>query len=450
MYKYHFTSLLLLLILVCGNSSYQTFDADTFSDTHEAVQFDEKQLVFFAGPHSSASKSITGFFKQWAVGHMPRHPRTLALRYWRWPKIEQDMEFSKLVIDNEDDKDETTTKIILDGIQNSFDESENGVILGTEMFDQIGPDAKYDAITAMKKVVDHLSVPPEAITVILNYRTPRVDQWYSLYKHSTNNGAMVSYDKFMCINSPDKGEYNQRYDLIGSQMNALGAAQAFLKEGWNVKLIDMGGVANHGKDISHTIGCDILLGACENGVLGSLQNRLPNTNALDKTFDELPLEEQEKIEKVFRSRDCAYKKRLDDYITKGSLEVLYKDSLWEDCNDHSPEYYEKFIDNTPMLFQVLRSQVECKDLTESNDVFQMDDLLALNGGSGEGGGGKVIAGAFEVILMLAILLGAVGYGVYMVKNQAKDMGEASGTEMASYPSAVMEPSDDVEMFQDEE
>ena len=65
--------------------------------------------------------------------------------------------------------------------------------------------------------------------------------------------------------------------MIGASMNALNAAYEFLRKGWNVKLIDLEGVHKSGRDVTHVIGCEILLGKCENGFLyAHSKERTPN------------------------------------------------------------------------------------------------------------------------------------------------------------------------------
>ena len=441
------------------NKNWGKKNGDEYSDTHEAVIFDHKQLMIFAGPSSCASTSFIKFYSQYASGHGTGHPHTLAMRYWLWPKKVTGDSFERLVTNP---NDERNTKTITE-TKKAFDESQNGVIIGTSSFDQIGIDAKYDGLSAMKQIVDKIGVPNEYVTVIVNYRVPRVDQWYSLYKHSTNNGKYPKYDAYMCVNMPkEDGEYNHRYDAIGSMMNPLGNVLAYLEQGYNVKLVDMGGVDAAGKDINHVIGCDVFLGECDKGSLGKLQHRLPHENVFENDFDELPVDEQDKIEVLFRSRDCAYQGLLEKYVSDGLLEILYRDSLWEDCSDHDEKYYNKFIDNTPTLFQALRSQVNCEEFIDEENFSSMDSLLKLGGGNKKGGtdGGKSLFGAFvETVFMLAILLVAIGYGVYMVQEHNNDKGYGGemtvdggdgGTEMTPYPSTVGQLPDDDDQFEDEE
>jgi hypothetical protein len=77
-----------------------------------------------------------------ADGFHQNHPHTIPLQYWRWPgDIDEDKgykAYGSLVTDPSSQMDQA-----LSIIQQKFDESDNGVILGTEEFDQIGSDAIY-------------------------------------------------------------------------------------------------------------------------------------------------------------------------------------------------------------------------------------------------------------------------------------------------------------------
>ena len=55
--------------------------ATTKAENQEAVRFDEKQLVFFAGPHQADNSGVEHFFHHWiASGWRQGHPNLLALR----------------------------------------------------------------------------------------------------------------------------------------------------------------------------------------------------------------------------------------------------------------------------------------------------------------------------------------------------------------------------------
>jgi len=388
-------------------------DAEEYTDTHVAIKFQgDKKLFFFAGPHKSASTSVEKFFANWAKnGHVPEHPHTMPLGFWRWPQFDPDAgakQYGKLV-KNKDDKDYLNKA--LDAIQTGFDDSDNGVFLGTEEFDQVGPDKFLDAMPVMEAIVDRLKVDHKDIKVVINYRTPRVEQWISVWKHAGDDYDGASYSDFMCKAHGNEQDKKYRLSMIGAEMNPLGAAKIFLERGWQVALVDMGGVEKEGKHVVHTIGCDILMAACDNGVIHSLQDYTPHKNAVEKDFNELNEEETAKIEKLFQYRDCSYQKDLQNYIKKGQMEVFYQDSLWADCGDNA-DYYKKFKDNTPMLYNALLGQLECKDNPHGLDVgSDMDAALNNVGGSGLGGG------IFNFLFFFMVLVAAMGFAANQVLQQ---------------------------------
>jgi len=402
-------------------------DAEEYTDTHVAVKFQgDKKLFFFAGPHKSASTSVEKFFAKWAAeGYRPGHPHLATLQYWRWPIFDPNNEakgYSKLV-KKQDDKEYVNNA--LDFIQTKFEESDNGVFLGTEEFDQVGPDKFLDAMPVMEAIVDKLKVDHKDIKVILNYRTPRVEQWISVWKHAGDEYKGASYEDFMCKAHGNENDKKYRLSMIGAEMNALGAAKVFLERGWQVALVDMGGVLKAGKHVVHTIGCDILKGACDKGVLHSLQDYKPNKNEIEMDLNELNEEETAKIEKLFRYRDCSYQSDLQNYIDKGQMEVLYKDTLWQECSD-TPDYYNKFKDNTPMLYNALLGQLECKDNPHDLEVgADMTAALKLTSKGGGGGGGGVLDFLFFFVV-LVVAMGAAANEVLKHRSKKRQEIFASG------------------------
>lgn len=366
----------------------------------------------------------------------------ISLQYWRWPIFDESAgakQYGNLVQNKDDTK---YMNKALDEIQAKFEDSENGVFLGTEEFDQVGPDKFLDAMPVMEAIVDRLQVDHKDIKVILNYRTPRVDQWISVWKHAGEEYAGASYEDFMCQAHANEKDKKYRLSMIGAEMNPLGAAKVFLERGWQVALMDMGGVEKAGKHIVHTIGCDVLLAWCDSGVLHSLADYLPQKNAVEKDFNELNEEETAKIDKLFQYRDCSYQGDLQSYIDKGQMEVFYQDSLWEDCSDNS-DYYKKFKDNTAMMYNALLGQLECKNAPHDLDLGA-DMEAALKSVGPPGGGGS---GVFNFLFFFFVLVGAIGYASYQVLQQRgkerqeilaaggdiMEDDEPTTTEMTSYP-----------------
>lgn len=403
-------------------------NGDVLSDTHDAIQLKEKQVVFFAGPHKSASSSVEKFFFKWASeGHSANHPHTIPLQYWRWPDIDSNAgykAYGELITNS----GSIPMSEALSKIQAKFDESDNGVFLGTEEFDQHGKDAEYNAMPVMAAIVDQLGVAKRNIKVVINYRAPRLDQWLSIWKHAEDKYEDASYEVFMCDAHNKVEDKRVRYSMVGAEMNPLGAALTFLKRGWNVVLMDMGGVEKKGKHIVHTIGCDVLLATCNDGIMGTLHDYMPEANSAEKEFNELSDAESAKVEKLFRYRDCAYQPLISKYERTGQFQAMYQDSLWKECYADD-NYYKKFIDNTPMMFNALLGQLQCDDNPHTLVLgADMDAALA--------GGGRFGGGLFNIIVFPTILVVAIAIGVCTLvrsKRQQQRVVVDGGTEMTSYP-----------------
>ena len=288
--------------------------------THEAIKLtdDAKQVVVFAGPDRSSAEEVELFFHQYANGWTHGNPKSKALRRWFWPShpngVESEHVFDLLVTDPSSYNDDTWSMadLVLEHISDRFEESENGIILGSERFDQVGPVAEYDAMSVLTNVLDYIQVPASNVTVILNYKTPRLEQWISIWQNSQGQGQ--SYQDFMCQSYLDKALRKERMSMIGASMNAMNAAYEFLRKGWNVRLIDLEGVNSHKRGVTHVIGCDILLGECEHGNLYAHEAHATATEVVPDIIDELGKTESQKIEKLFRYRDCGYQDILQPYI----------------------------------------------------------------------------------------------------------------------------------------
>jgi hypothetical protein len=430
------TPLVLVWIVLCAASKQ-----------HMAHASNGKQLVLFAGPHKAAGTSVEEFFYTWASGHNHNgHDKSqFALRYWRWPRIygmvaNQTEEehpykiFGHLVTEP---TNEVLKMEILEGIRDTWEIANTGIILGTEEFDRVGPEeTKLDGLAAMRSVVGHLSVPADDVVVILNYRTPRFDQWVSLWKHATGDGT--TYEEYLC--NPE--HYAARIEALATQLNPLNAALIYLEQGWKVHLVDMGGVEAAGRDVSHVIACDILNGKCDEGDLRFHTDEKPHKNALDeKEFVGLSEEEMILSEQLLRFRDCAMEKALRK---QPNFQVVMNDTVWADCTPVFDHIYQSLNGDTSIIYKALLSQVECPEDTpnEMKDMLTMDQVM--NGEIPEieefvksGGGGF---GLFtEAILMPLIILGALGYQVYHMFTSApnsrpKDHGAAvSEAEMGEVP-----------------
>jgi hypothetical protein len=386
------------------------------------VVVNAKQLVLFAGPHKAAATSVEEFFYMAGAEHKRHQKDTFGLRYWEWPHINttnpNDVPphkiFGQLVTHSDD---AVLMEDILNGIQEAWDASSSGVILGTEDFDRIGPYSsdnsnKNDGLAAMKRVVDR--VKAKDVTVVVNYRTPRLAQWISIWKHVTA-ADNATYEDFMC----DSQHFHERITLLATQMNPLQNAQVYLEQGWKVKLVDMGGVETAGLDVSHVIACEILGGICDDGFVRNHKiHQYHSQSIVGRNFTEeggLSEDDQLMAEMVLRFRDCMYEPYLRP--NKEQFEVLYNESVWNDCDPMFEPIYQQLNDSA-ILFRALVSQKECPATPDK--MVTIEQVLNGEVPTEEeefitATGGKNGASMFtEAILFPLILVGAAGYQVYMM------------------------------------
>jgi len=367
---------------------------------------DAKKLVIYAGPHQSASTSIEDFFYQYASGHSrygndgqllnsAERKKTFGLRYWKWPKVtgrvanETEIEqpykiFGHLVTDHTND---LLRLEILQGIRTAWETPDlEGIILGSEEFDQVGSFTSYDALNAIRNIVKFITVPPNDVTLVLNYRTPRLDHWASIWAHATKqkeeqeqksaneeeeeqNNAMT-YEEWLC----DVNRMTSHIEALATQMNPLNAVDAFVKEGWNVRLIDMEGVTKAGRDISHVIACDIVTGRCKNGAVMNHETDRFHHNSVNVEFSALSEEQRVEAEALFRSRDCAY---IDDLHHNIMFGLIYNHSVWSDCDATKSTLYKKLKDDPTVMYKALLSQITCPNEMPipKNELITMSEAL---------------------------------------------------------------------------
>ena len=406
------------------------------------------RLVVLAGPRRAATTSVAEFFHKYARGAQPHrangkiyHP----LAKFRWPLVygefsnETEIEmpykrYNHLVTDptNKDLKEE-----ILEAIKTDYElGGVSAVIFGGEEFDQVmGGDKvesnKYDAVKAVKEVVDYVGAPSECVEIVINYRIPRFEHWVSLYS-SGHEDKFMPYEEHMC---EDK-QSDSRLQELGTSMNPMYLAETYLaaNQDWQVKMIDMGGVEDYGTDISHTIGCNILGGVCKDEgrwVSGHIEERITN-KVLAADFKSLPEEEVALSEKLFRYRDCAYE---NDLRKNDRFEVVMNKTVWADCmHDKDHEWvYQSFRDfklGTHLVFDALLSQVDCKPFggapsfgdkskAETLEAAEIEDFLTgtyqVHHNIFQSIEEDIEDGAFSAPLILVVLMFAGGAGFYAMK-----------------------------------
>lgn len=327
------------------------------------------------------------------------------------------------------------TSDVLVASQTMFDESENGIVVGTQLFDQIGHNAIYDALTPMNKIVNRLGIEDSNVTVILNYRTPRIEHWLSIWKA---NDADSSYTDFMCKTYDNKELRKDRMSQLAASMNALNGAYEFLKRGWNVKLIDLEGVHDTNKDVTHVIGCDILKGQCDgDGYLFRHDKFRTPDEGIPDIGNDVSEEEAVKIEQLFRYRDCGFETLLQPFLDGGQMEVLYKDSIWADCNVDNQDTYHNLAGAEDLVYSALLSQLNCEGMEIGDSIVSMDEALGVGAYAivkGPDVGGELDSFFNHIVVPLVFMVAIVGAAYVAYKRgymhrQSFGKGQGGGIAM---------------------
>ncbi|KAL3938361.1 MAG: hypothetical protein SGBAC_006711 [Bacillariaceae sp.] len=380
-----------------------------------------RKVVFFAGPHKAAATSVEEWFYNYYTQEGSDH---FALRHWKWPIVEGPKSdqldepwrvFQELVLapDDLEMKEE-----IMVSIQETFDESHTGIILGTESFDQVGRYCKGDAVGAMKGVLERLGVAKEEVTVVINYRSPRFDQWISVWKHS----GVPSYRSFMCDSQDRPQLRDERIEQLSTLMDPLYMAQTFVKEGWNVRLIDMQGVEKANKDIVNVIACDILGGKCllKDSIVYGHRGDETHFNVDDRDFIEFSGEQRTEADKLFRARDCAFQEFLSKHP---KFEVGYQEDLWSDCDEQDLGREDTFVYLAGMpqaIYSGLVNQFNCSE--EGLTIEELLDGEHLANITPENVFADSKASNFFVIVLLPLIcILAIAYQV--MKRSKDDIGD---------------------------
>jgi len=400
----------------------------------------DKHLYVLAGPRRSATTSVADFFYQYARGPQPdrKHGKIYhPLAKFRWPmvygpasnKTDTDTPFKRFNSLVTDYGNKALRTEILDAIKRDWElDAVTSIIFGGEEFDQVGAEAKegYDALRAVRDVVDYIGAKPGCVTVILSYRDPRFEHWVSLYGGAMEkSGNEMPYNEHMC----KEESTTLRLQELGTSLNPMYVAESYLNEGWQVNMVDMGGVDKKGTDIAHTIACDIMGGICDDDgwVKGHTEEVFSN-KLLQYDFDHLPKEETALSEKLFLYRDCAFQ---EDLEKSQWFSVIKQEGIWTDCeHDKNHEWiYQSFRDpttGTKLFYDALLSQVDCKPfggpksaVDESNsellEIAKIDEFLD---GTYQKNIMNIIVedvGGVSVWLVLVLILVAGSVGFYLQK-----------------------------------
>ena len=351
----------------------------------------KKRLVIFVGPHKSASTTIQSFFVEHisnAYWRIPNNQTNVAnttntanttttttttasssswaLKDWTWPFEPYAMNrqaFSDLVV-NYPTKDQywhdTRRAELYYTLSYVWeDPMTTHMMFGDEEFDRMGdtPWSQRDSIRVLHNIVQFLQ-PPQ-LDFVVHYRTPRLEQWISIWKQTSKNGG-TPYSWFVC-------QHYKAWEHLNSVANPLGIVDTLRRQGWNVTLIDMGGVERDGLDIAHVLACQVLHVPCtERGWIVGFQEQRLVTNHRTGDPELSPLQRKE-LEWLLRQRDCSYRQSLqsDPRVT-----IVQQDSLWDDC-DYYDSKLQQMLRNSTKLLYLIQSQVDCSPEANQTNITSL-------------------------------------------------------------------------------
>ena len=347
-----------------------------------------RRLTIFAGPHKTSETSIEEFFYTYANGGKNDDGfETAALKEWLWPQIpptkllienagigpHQVFEHLVLDYDNDNIQDELMKYILQEYNQHPT----TNIILGSEEFDRVGhtPYSQSNAINAVVRLKEQLQITDHHITIVLLYKTPKIDQWLAMFNFEAielrPKDRDDAYLEYICnSDSTDK-----RWETLHTAMNTLYVAKEYRKQGWNVVLVDMAGVSANNKDIEHVIGCDILEVDCTTGgrIQGLESETFQGNSELfdsfgDRTFKSLSDKQEYDLENLFRIRDCNHIDILDD----DGIEILYRKNLLMGCDDIIADKSPLMtaLQDNDFVLEAVRSQKDC-----SNQPMNLREVL---------------------------------------------------------------------------
>lgn len=347
------------------------------SSSATSVTADKQQrLVLFAGPHGAASSTIEAFYRKFAsTAGGEKHG---SFGGWEWPDLAElplvketgvaaDSALSLLVTgDDEDDLQEQ----IMARIHKLWTRDDRpSVFLGSDELDRIGvnPYTGRNALHAAHRLANRLGVEPQSVEVVMNYRTPRIDQWISIWKHLTKESE-ERYRPFLCTTHHIHAK--KVWEMLDTAMNPLKVAHSYREDKFRVTLVDMAKVVANERDVVHVIGCDVLGLPCGGQHPGWIDGLFDHTffkGHEDREYPNFGEEMERDMETLFRNRDCHHASSL---AGDSSVRVVNSDKakmLLSKCDDSLNSEYKRLADTTT-LYNELRHLRQC---AEPDLTFEM-------------------------------------------------------------------------------
>lgn len=382
-----------LLNAIQSQVDCESNDFDVPSALENKLVDQNNKLVVFAGPHETGATSILKFF----VDHVSTYEvanRSASFSAWEWPTVVSELLdetpplIYEMLVSAEDER--PVQNILMDGIRDSWNAAETGVIIGASNFDRIGknPYSDDDGLGVLQRLVQELEIPSEDVTVVLNYLSPRIDHWGAVW---SNHFREDQYADFICSDT----QTNKRWEWLDTTMNPLRVANAYLEQGYNVVVIDDEGAWNAGMDVAHVISCEVMDGVpCQGGWVDGLEGERverPETQRID----ELSEVERNDLEQLFQLRDCYYQL---DAESNSRFRSLYKNGLWKYCSEKNRKKYERLAD-TDFFLNALRELEDC-----STEDVDLSSFLSEDFGSSDSDGVSGVLIAVIASLASALLI----------------------------------------------
>jgi len=342
-----------------------------FLRTH-VITVHAKKLVVLAGPYETGGDDVNEWFSTYAASD---GSGASSLSGWRWPTFayENITKPPSQIFDLTVDKDHTGTTmqaVLLSAIQMTWNHAENGVIIGSRLYDRVGetPYTGYDAVGALEKIVDLIGVAAEDVLVALIYRRPRVSQWGSIWWNHFE--ANLGYENFVC----SKDDSEKRSEWLQNSMNPLFVAKTYHDKGWNIVVVDQEGTEKARKDVAHSIACFALEGDnCNDNWVSGLEDATINSPPTHE-IDGLDINDIHNLEQLFLGRDCFYMTELD-----GSFRFTLLNENNIECDMSLRQYYEQYSD-AGFVMNAIQSQKACEQnhVDISALLAQENELSRLN------------------------------------------------------------------------
>jgi hypothetical protein len=264
-----------------------------------------------------------------------------------------------------------------------------------------------------------LSVPREDVTIVLMYRTPRLQQWLDIWDIQSDYD---DYESFIC----EDDEADKVREYVATAMNVGLVAKDFLQNGFNVVVVDEQGTQKAKNDLSHTVACRVLEGVecTSDDWVVNLEDQLTEVDQTEDSeysdWSDLSLEQLHDLESLFLQRDCVYQAELESH---DQFRSLNKETLFSKCEITSSPAARQQLMDPGFLVDFMRMQMGCGE--DSFDPYvALPDASTVQPGKG-GNTGKYFAGKLLLIIILLLLVVSGGSLAYLLfKNHRRGSSEA--------------------------